>query len=545
MIRIRRGVHAAKRQTESQQFEPGERICRPEGEKPMTSKLDTLRKRAENLRRLASSGDLQALERVGCFYPSKLKIRQSEALHVIANEHGFKRWTKLRFAHEADEMDRMSKAERLKMALFFGQHWVVDRLIASDPTIAHENLGLELALYDWSSVKARLAADPGAATRKIGVRNPILHLCFSRHIQADPRKTADMLAIAEELVELGADVNDSFPYAPEASHTLSALYGALGHAGNVTLAEWLLNKGANPNDDESLYHSTELGCADGVRLLLNHGARIDGTNALMRAIDFNNHTMVELMLNNGASPNCIAASHPSGEPSLGITALHQAARRMCDSKMAQLLMAAGADPDDDRFGHSAYATARIYGNHEVAQVIADAGGQVELDQLEATLADAADGAIRQDSRICIEDLPSETRYLLVDIIKFPDRLDHAKRLASLGFDFETQDKMGLTPLHVAGWEGIPEAMEWLLPLGPNLEHVNGYGGTLLSTIVHGSENCPARNDRMHICCARLALEAGVPLPIPCIELAGDENMAEFLVNWAEDHPEQVTEEGIG
>lgn len=511
----------------------------------MIDDFKLLRCRASRLYELANSGDPQALGRMREWIRPARKIQMSDALHAIATEAGFANWPKLKFANDARCMDRASRVERLKIALFLGQHWVVDRLLAADSELKHENLGLELALYDKKSVFAQLEDDPEAATRIIGVRNPILHLCFSRHIHSVPHKAGDVIDIAEKLVNLGASVNDSYPAEPGSEHRLSALYGALGHAANLPLARWLLEKGADPDDNESLYHATELGHGDGVSLLLDHGARVDGTNALLRALDFNDHQMVKDLLAHGANPNEEVSVHPSGALPVVITAIHQAARRLCDERMACILLDAGADPDDTRFGHTAYATARVFGNLAMAKAIDAYGGCTDLDAVELQLASAADETDCAGYRINVAELPEETRHLLTEIIRYPNRLRHAQRLVELGFEIEGQDKMGMTPLHVAGWEGLADVMEWLLSLGSNLKHINGFGGTLLSTIVHGSENCPARASRKHIACARMALQAGVPLPIPCIEFAGEEDMAGFLVNWAEDHPEQVIEDGIG
>ena len=72
------------------------------------------------------------------------------------------------------------------------------------------------------------------------------------------------------------------------------------------------------NDGESLYHSTELGDADGLRLLLARGADPKGTNTLLRAMDFDN-AMVGLLLDAGADPN--------GSSTPGYNALHHAALR--------------------------------------------------------------------------------------------------------------------------------------------------------------------------------------------------------------------------
>lgn len=72
----------------------------------------------------------------------------------------------------------------------------------------------------------------------------------------------------------------------------------------------------------------------------------------------------------------------------------------------------------------------------------------------------------------------------------PGKFGHLRRLIALGFDHDRPDAMGLPPVQLAGWEGLPDVMGWLLGLGVDLGRVNAYGGGLLSTVIHGSENCP-------------------------------------------------------
>jgi hypothetical protein len=83
----------------------------------------------------------------------------------------------------------------------------------------------------------------------------------------------------------------------------------------------------------------------------------------------------------------------------------------------------------------------------------------------------------------------------------------------------------------------------LLTLRPGLAHENGDGGTLLSTIIHGSENCPDRASRDHAERLRLALEQGVALPRQAIAFAGEPGVAVFLADGAEARPGQVVEGG--
>ena len=472
-------------------------------------------------------------------------MAMSDALDMTARENGHRDWMEVHFADQALKRGRNWRAKRLKTALYFGQDWVARDLLALESDLRHDDFGLEVALYDETSVRQRLAEEPDCAVESIGPRRPILHLAFSRRIQDHPELEPEMLAIAALLVEHGASVNDSYPFQPDSPHRLSALYGAIGHAGNIALGRWLLERGADPDDNESLYHSTEIPGSHATRLLLQHGARIDGTNALLRALDFNDHETVNLLLEYGASAAAqVSEQHPSGEPSMMIPALHQAARRMADARMARLLIDAGADVNLTHDGHTPYAIGRIYGNGPVAKEIERAGGTTDLDAGQLKLAQLAEGEAGRDQDCPYALIAGNNINLLTNLIQFPDKLDHVKRLVEFGFDENATDEMNLTPLHVAGWEGLPETMAWLLEFKPDLDHINGFGGDLLSTIIHGSENCPQRDARDHIACARLALEAGVGLGTETMAFAGERKMAEFLVRWSCDHPDQVVQGGI-
>ncbi len=501
-----------------------------------------LRRKARALLRAARAGDADAIDRLrdaGGDGPPQL----SQALHALAREAGFESWPKLKFAADASTMDRAAKAERLKTALYVGQHGMVRALIDADASLGRENLGLACALYDVDLVRATLAADPGAANRVVGVRAPILHLTFSRHWRGGGSEV-DMIATAEALVAAGADVNASYPFEESGEHRLSALYGAIGHSRNMAMARWLLERGANPDDNESLYHSTELDSHEGLEMLLAHGADPAGTNALPRALDFDDFAAVELLLKAGADPNEGILPHPSGEPSLVIPALHQAARRMCSERIVRLLLDHGADPAAVARGHTPYALARVFGNHAAARVLEDAGAATPLSADEAQLARAADGETRERDWIDMDRLSEELRFLLCRLVWREGTLPHMQRLVTMGFDANVADEMGMPPLHLAGWEGMVEKTAWLLSLQPDLSHLNAYGGTFFSTILHGSENCPQRATRDHIGCMRLALEHGVALPRPAIEGAVEPKMAAFLADWAEARPGHVVADGV-
>ncbi|WHZ36043.1 ankyrin repeat domain-containing protein [Sagittula sp. MA-2] len=493
--------------------------------------LDKLRLDAKLLHRAWIAREPWAVERVRQHPPRKdlTDLVRADFLFIIAQENGFASWPRLKAEAERTGLDRAARLQRLKVALAHGQVDLAETLLADTPDLPDGLFGLECALYRRAAVEQALAARPELAVQQLGPRTPILHLSFSRWIHKCPELEGDMLAIADLLVEHGADVNDGLP-GPD-GHRLSALYGAIGHADNMALGEWLLDHGADPNDGESLYHATELGHHGGLRLLLAAGATPEGTNALFRAMDFNDHVAVGMLLE---------AYSDTGEMNGGtIPALHHAARRGSDRRMAEMLLDAGADPEWCWQDTHPLAFAKVYGNAQVAAALEARGVTCDLSREEALLVCAAEGLDSPGDCVVPNRLAGPYRNIVREILHLPDRLDHLQRLVAVGLPFDAADAHGVTPVQIAGWEGLPEIMGWLLSLRPDLSHVNGYGGTLLSTILHGSENNPARADRDHEACLRLALEAGVALPRHVITATGSSDLRQFLSDWAEARPGQV------
>lgn len=243
----------------------------------MTLSLERLRRRAKALKKAFEAGDSHARQRVAAeVRPLPEVPKHADYLHVVAREANFESWPKLKLAAETEGLDRAGRQQRLKIAVRHGQNHVVEHLLRETPDLARGLPGIQIALYDRAAVAEWLAAAPERAVRSIRSQRPIHYLAMSRWIHARPELREDMLATAGMLVAAGADVNDGIPAEPGSPHRLSALYFALGHAGNVVLARWLLEHGADPDDGESLYHATELGHRAGLALLLKHGARPGG-----------------------------------------------------------------------------------------------------------------------------------------------------------------------------------------------------------------------------------------------------------------------------
>ena len=75
---------------------------------------------------------------------------------------------------------------------------------------------------------------------------------------------------ARDLLSRGADPN---AYFTNEYGNMPVLYGAAGVRHDPELTQVLLGAGAEPNDGESLYHSTEAESPECLRILLAHGGK--------------------------------------------------------------------------------------------------------------------------------------------------------------------------------------------------------------------------------------------------------------------------------
>lgn len=513
----------------------------------MTKSLEQLRRDAKALRKAHLNGELRAEQRIANYppRPSGTVLKHADYLHVIARENSFPSWPALKLAADMLGMDTAAKRQRLKVALYYGQFGVADQLLSDTPDLARGDFGLCLGLYLKAEVMDALTEAPERATQLIGHQAPPLTiLARSKWVHHKPELSYDMLDIAQALLANGADLDLGAPIYDGNDYKLSPLYFAIGHANNMPLGRWMLENGANPNDGESLYHATELGHHEGLEMLLAHGADPKGTNALLRAMDFHDTTVVRMLLDHGAQVDEFDGTHVGGEAPWVVPALHQAARRLAKLDMVDLLLDHGADPNRRYEGTTPYAYARVFGNQALASKLEERGAETTLSDIEMSLASAAEGALPR-GKVKPEEIPDAYRNIIRMILHLPGKLEHIQNLVALGVEHDRPDTEGLTPVQVAGWEGLPEVMEFLLSLKPDLTHMNNYGGTLLATILHGSENCPQRKERDYVGCLSLALKEGVPLPRRAIDLAGSDDVAEFLSDWAEQHPSQVVEGGVG
>lgn len=182
----------------------------------------------------------------------------------------------------------------------------------------------------------------------------------------------------------------------------------------------------------------------------------------------------------------------------------------------------------------------MFGSADLVARIQARGLQTKLSDIEQQL--AADGG-NVDCYIDPAKMPEAYRYILHEIVHLPQKLPHIKALIAIGMEWDLPNAQGITPVQLAGWNGLPDVMAYFLKLAPDLGHVNNYGGSLLSTILHGSENNPKRAGADYESRLRMALDHGVALPKQAIRFAGDDDLRALLEQWARDRPGQVVEHG--
>ena len=243
----------------------------------MERRIDLDRARREAKRRVKESGG-----------------KLSDAQLAVARELGEASWPRLVRRVEAEAVAREDRARQLVLEAADGRRDHAEALLALDPQLGREGLDAALVLGDAERVRAALARDPGLATRPGGARDwlPLLYPCHSAFLGGE--RTDGLVECAQVLLAAGADPDPSWQH-PEFG-SLGALYGAAGVAHEPRMTALLLEAGANPNDDESVYHATETGDDTCLRLLLAAGARVEGTNALAHCLDAEKPAMLRLLL---------------------------------------------------------------------------------------------------------------------------------------------------------------------------------------------------------------------------------------------------------
>ncbi len=466
--------------------------------------LEYYRKQAKALLKATKIKDADALQRLN-LYSSKLG--PSPALHdaqlTIAREQGFSSWPRFKeFIVESNLNFQELVAAFIDAATSDLKR--AEEILSANPKIADAGFYVALVLGDHQQVDRVLSETPTLTNAKSGPQNcePLIYLCFSRYANARSTRTSQIVETARVLLRRGADPNTSVVPEDLPNNPLSCLYAATGLNNNADLCRVLLEAGANPNDGESLYHSTEhhdLAC---MKLLLRYGAKPGPANALKHMLDSEDSVGLQLLLDAGADPN---ETNQQGN-----TALHWAVWRGRSVKIITMLLDRGADINAKRNdGRTGFALAVLGGQTEVAALLQSRGAETDLSQLDQFIATSTSAGQQPAAPPSITALP-EYEHLIPHLAAVHNTAA-VRGLLAAGLPINAGGEHGGTALHWACWKGYADLVKLLLDHHAALDIKDqSFHAPPSGWLHHGTQNCgEPGGDYPEV--ARLLIAAGDPM----------------------------------
>lgn len=466
---------------------------------PERPDLGQLKKQAKDLLKDVRAGRPEAVARVPQNEVAGFAL--SDAQRVIAREHGFPSWAKLKLHLETRESGIATA--RLVMAAVHGDGAMLRALLAERPTLGRQTVSAAAVLGDLEGLRGWVRKNPELARAKggIGETEALAYVCLGR-LGGDE---AARVACADLLLANGADPNATWRESLEGDSRLPLLYAATGRNNYPALARRLLAAGANPNDGESIYHAAEHNHPECLEALVEAGGDLSrrdqkwtntplffllggspgaGSAATSRA-------GILWLLDHGADPN--VPSYERAE-----VPLHRAIQNGWDLELITRLLERGADPNARRAdGTSALAMAVGAGREDVVALLRQRGGIDDATPAQRFLGACAAG--RREAAIGLlaghpewrRELAAEAAAIAVRAAKAGDGPVLAL-LAELGLPVDQPGEAGERPLHWAAWHGRAAAVRVLLAAGADANRPeNQFHAPPLGWCAHGSQNCRA------------------------------------------------------
>lgn len=472
---------------------------------PSNPDLEFYRKEAKALVKHVAEGNREATARLAVIHGSNSKIKGkdqgvslSDAQFVIAREHGFESWTKFK---EHIEVSSMGFEEKVQVFINFatlGRLDAAEAIVKNNPDIAKANIHTAAIVGDVVLVERLLTKNPSLRDQKAGRKNmtPLLCACHSRYLGKKKDHATGIVAVIRLLLAKGADANSFFLYTddPWPDTKESALYGAAGVNNHPEATKVLLDAGANPNDGESLYHSTEHNDHACMKLLLEHGAKVDPSNALKRKLDFEDYEGIKLLLDYKADPNFMGSGV---EDRVGDAAVHHAIRRGRSAKVIKLLIEYGADINlMNKEGDTPFALAMRLGRKDIVEELVHLGVKQTQNHVDEFLHACAIADRKQVQSILAANpgvigtlSPKDHRVLYYAASE--NNASAVEVMLEAGLDMTVQGDSGETPLHSAAFFGHIETVRALLAFNPPLEDTrNMHQGTVLGWAIYGATHYP-------------------------------------------------------
>ena len=493
---------------------------------PARPNLEQYKKQAKDLLRSHGTAETDALNRIKRHHPTlhKLSLAEIPSAHftlsdaqlILAREHGFESWPKFAAHLETQRLIRTLADLPDPIAAFIEAACIPRHDGHSSGTLEHAQLILEryphvatanihtaAILADEFTIRKLLIQNPKNATATGGPHNwdALTHLCFSRYLRLDPSRSEAFVRTAQALLDAGASANSGWYEMidhPNPRPTFeSAIYGAAGIAQHPELTRLLLERGADPNDEETPYHVPETYDNIVLKILLASGKFNESSlnTVLLRKADWHDEHGIELALEHGANPNYM--TH------WGFTALHQSIRRDNGLIIIELLLNHGANPTvETREGQSAIDIATRRGRGDVLALFEQRGftpfdpsGFVvawddPLQRLLAACARNDQAAVKRRAVNILHHLDPDAGTVLAEFAG-NGNTEGVRNLLDLGipitalysgdpyFDIARDS----TALHVAAWRAWPETVKLLIARGAPINACDGKMRTALQLAI--------------------------------------------------------------
>jgi ankyrin repeat protein len=399
---------------------------------PVNPSLENLKKQAKTLQKVWSAGGAEVVARIRAAHPQygelsdeqvrAIKPRLTDCQLVLAREAGFDSWPQLKVAVQAANQRLPDEFVEIGCLCYDDPHYDhrtfharAHEMLRDKPWLAEANIWCAAAVGNTGAVKAFLDEDPELANRP-GPHGwvPLICACYSRVKPVDPAHST--FDVAKLLLDRGADPNaytikHNDPPGSNRARRFTALTGLVGggstglanqppHPRWRELAELLLERGANPADEQ--------------------------------ALSINQDACLEMLLRHGLKPDAIG---PGGITLMG-RALSQAARRG-DAESVRLLLAHHARTDEKFNGKLPWEHALRLGRLEVARVLEEAGAPtVEMDEVGRFISLCMAGDER-GARAMLEQAPDLRTRAPEDLVHravWTKRKEAVKLALDLGFD---------------------------------------------------------------------------------------------------------------
>jgi ankyrin repeat protein len=387
------------------------------------------------------------------------------------------------------------RADFIEASFWHGSLERAEAILAAHPEIASSDIHTAAILGDDVAVRRFLKINPASATEKIGPRDvdALTYLCFSTYLQRDHARGDGFVRAATALLDAGASANTGFY---DVSHKPSpewesVLYGAAGVAHHAAMTRLLLERGANPNDEEVVYHSPETYDNAAMKLLVETGRLTEDSLTLMliRKHDWHDYEGVKYLLQQGIDVN--------RDRLRGWRPLHHAIARDNALAIIELLLDRDADPMQPQDGQTAAALAARRGRGDVLSLFDRRQRAVEfsgVDRIVAACARHDADAVRNTSARH----PELKHALIADggkvLVEFAanGNTPGVELLLDLGVPVTALHTQGdgywdlaknTTALHAAAWRAQHDTVQLLIARGAEVDAKDAKGRTALAQAV--------------------------------------------------------------